>query len=362
MSVGSGPTALRFTQDLLLIRRERGRVFATSKFSGICGLGFPELAFPDVTPLFDSMMKEHPSVTSFSFFFSDRLAKDGVSSELHFGPPKSDYYVGCLQYVPVTKRYYWETRLQGIFLLPQNKPDVDSNYVPALSKKLLNRYFRRRDDVTSTAGTGMKAAVDSGTSLMAGPRRVVRSVVRRIKEMSGVDIMNHHGHGCDHAKMPEIVLRMGLSDAKAGAQVDFVLHPEDYFPFRAGSSTRCWSGIMSLDVGPPKGPLMVLGDGEPSAVQCSDRPTYIETQPFFFLHTSRAHTVFMRKFYSVFDRKHMRMGFAVAKHPGATRTDEQAVAARKTRVKGSARPDNEGKCGDGAFFQTEAAIVSEEGN
>ena len=264
VTLGTGATTLKFTQDLLLIHRERGRVFATSKFSGICGLGFPELAFPDVTPLFDSMMKEHPTVTSFSFFFSDRAAKKGVSSELHFGPPRSDYYVGCLQYLPVTKRYYWETRMQGIFLLPHNKPDVESNYVPAMSRKLVRRYFRRRDDITSTAGTGMKAAVDSGTSLMAAPRRIVRSLVRRIKKISGVNIMNHDDEvkGCNHAKMPEIVFRMGLADAKSGVQVDFVLHPEDYFPFRAGSTTRCWSGIMSLDVPAPKGPLMVLGDGE----------------------------------------------------------------------------------------------------
>ena len=63
----------------------------------------------------------------------------------------------------------------------------------------------------------------------------------------------------------------------------------------------------------------------------------------------------MRKFYSVFDRKHMRMGFAVAKHPGAKATDETAInGARKTRVKGSAKPGKDGKCGDGAFFQVDA--------
>ena len=71
---------------------------------------------------------------------------------------------------------------------------------------------------------------------------------------------------------------------------------------------------------------------------------------FFFLFVFLV-SVFMRKFYSVFDRKHMRMGFAVARHPGAKFEDEHTVGKRQTRVHGAATPDKDGECGEGAFFQ-----------
>lgn len=70
------------------------------------------------------------------------------------------------------------------------------------------------------------------------------------------------------------------------------LKPSDYVDKSAGS---CSPSLMSLDVPPPNGPLFIFGDP------------------------------FLRKFYSAYDLRRQRVGFAVARHVGVPEEKAQAL-------------------------------------
>ena len=114
-----------------------------------------------------------------------------------------------------------------------------------------------------------RVAVDSGTSLITGPSRDVIQLLKilNIKE----DCQNIE-------EMPTLVLHLG--------DFEFPLHPADYILRNKDNKKNlkmCRVGIMPLDVPKPKGPLWVFGD------------------------------IFIRKYYTVFDRDNERIGLALAK-------------------------------------------------
>lgn len=115
-----------------------------------------------------------------------------------------------------------------------------------------------------------KIAVDTGTSLFTGPSQHIRTLTTRLKAQLGP--------ACVLEGMPNIAWMVNGKD--------YVFTPEDYVlrAKRSEGNQKCALAFMALDVPPPRGPLFVFGD------------------------------VFLRKYYTVFDRDKMAVGFALAKH------------------------------------------------
>jgi hypothetical protein len=112
-------------------------------------------------------------------------------------------------------------------------------------------------------------AVDTGPSQLAGPS----SVIARLQKLLAVS------PSCDnYDSLPKVGFVIGKHILN--------LEPRDYIDRSEGYSPYCDVSLMSLDVPPPKGPLFVFG------------------------------IPFLQKYYTVYDHKEKRVGFAVARHEG----------------------------------------------
>lgn len=109
-----------------------------------------------------------------------------------------------------------------------------------------------------------QAIVDTGTTFITGPDEVI-TAVRNAVELK---------EDCSNVKsLPDISFLLGRHVLS--------LKPADYV---LQTNNACTLALMPLDIPPPRGPLTILG--EP----------------------------FLRRYYTVYDHNHMRVGFALAKH------------------------------------------------
>jgi hypothetical protein len=222
------------TQEFVAATSESDQPFERYVFDGIFGLGLPEMSEnPKASFLAGiSASKALPS-TAFGLFLAD-----AGQSEITFGGPDPRRHSGDIAYFPVTgDDGYWAVQISGFA--------VDHAALPG-------------------NGHGCRAVLDSGTSQIAGPTALIVAIVEKIdvaKDCSNL------------ATLPTISVLVG--DAA------YDLDPEDYVDNMDG---ECELALMPMDVPPPQGPLVVLG--EP----------------------------FLRKYYTVYDFDERRVGFATAAH------------------------------------------------
>merc|ERR1719387_502896 len=119
-------------------------------------------------------------------------------------------------------------------------------------------------DATGLCKKRCQIAADTGTSLLAGPTSMVDKLVRKLNVRS--DCSNYDG-------LPSLGFILGNATLELN-NVDYVDR----------SPEGCALAFMPLDIPPPRGPLFILGDP------------------------------FLRKYYTVYDRERLRLGFAVANH------------------------------------------------
>ena len=218
---------------------EPGLAFAAGKFDGILGLAYDTIAVNRAVPPFFEMVNNRlVQQPLFGVYFA--TAASGAQSEITFGAVNPAHYKGEISWYPVERKAYWEIALDKATLGGIQIADVS------------------------------KAAIDTGTSLIALPTTVANAINKKIGAVRGIN--GQFTVKCSAVPtLPELTLTFGGKD--------YVLTGSDYILNVQGS---CLSGFTGIDIPAPAGPIWIVGD------------------------------VFLRKFYSVYDLGNHRVGFAPA--------------------------------------------------
>mmetsp|Transcript_23801 Transcript_23801/g.62712 ORF Transcript_23801/g.62712 Transcript_23801/m.62712 type:complete len:409 (-) Transcript_23801:93-1319(-) len=230
------------TLDFVTLTEESDEPFSLVPFDGIFGLSLPQMSEGPHFNIFDCMIRDKVlKQNMFAVFFG---ASDTEESEITFGEYKKSRMASDLFWVPVSNPGYWQVEMQDI----------------AVQNGRQNLCGGQKN---------CQVAVDTGTSLMAGPTDIINALIDKLAVKS--DCSNYK-------KLPDLGFVVG----------DHILNlkPEDYVD---KGDDGCSVALMTLDIPPPKGPLFIFGDP------------------------------FLRKYYTVYDRENLQVGFALAAHSGVDR-------------------------------------------
>lgn len=226
--------------DFVAATEESDEPFSLVPFDGIFGLSLPQMSEGPHFNILDCMIRDKVLKSNiFAVFFG---AQDTEESEITFGEYKSARMASELFWVPVSNPGYWQVEMEDITVQNQRLSLCHGN---------------------------CQVAVDTGTSLMAGPTDIINSLTEKLSVKN--DCSNYHA-------LPDLGFIVG----------DHILNlkPEDYID---KSEDGCSVALMTLDIPPPKGPLFIFGDP------------------------------FLRKYYTVYDREQLKVGFALAAHADINR-------------------------------------------
>ncbi|KAL0489225.1 cathepsin D [Acrasis kona] len=225
--------------------QEDGISFIFGKLDGIVGMAFKSISVNGVPPLFESMVNQSlVEKDMFSFYLSQTADSETkkADSALLLGGSDKKYYTGDVTYVPLTSRTYWEIKVDDINIGGKS---------------------------TGACAKGCRAAVDTGTSLIAGPAELVAPII---------DIA-HVASDCSNInELPNIDL---VLNGKA-----YTLTPKDYvLNVTAFGASQCTTGFLPIKLPERLGNFWILGD------------------------------VFLSKYYTEFDSANNRVGFATSVQP-----------------------------------------------
>ncbi|XP_055437110.1 pregnancy-associated glycoprotein 1-like [Bubalus kerabau] len=208
-------------------------------FDGVMGLNYPKLSFSGAIPIFDKLKNEGAiSEPVFAFYLSKDKQEGSV---VMFGGVDHRYYKGELNWIPLIQAGDWSVHMDRI----------------SMKRKVI------------ACSGGCEAVVDTGTSVIEGPRRLVNNIQKHIGAMPRG---SEHYVSCSAVNtLPPIIFTINGIDYPVPAQAYILKDSRGhcYTTFeqnKVSSSTETW----------------ILGD------------------------------VFLRWYFSVFDRGNDRIGLARA--------------------------------------------------
>lgn len=204
--------------------KQPGIAFVAARFDGVLGMAYPSISVSKVPPVFDTVMAAKLLPQNIFSFYISRDTKAAVGGELMLGGTDPQHYTGDLHYVNVTRKAYWQIKMNGVQVGNQ----------------------------LTLCKAGCQAIVDTGTSIIVGPVEEVRALQKAIGALPL--LMGEYMIDCK--KIPSLPV---ISFNIGGKMLN--LTGEDYIlkESQLGVSI-CLSGFMAMDIPPPAGPLWILGD------------------------------------------------------------------------------------------------------
>jgi cathepsin D len=204
-------------QGFAEVTAEQGLSFLFGKLDGIAGMAFPSIAVEGVVPLWNNLVAQKLVESNVFSFYLSKISGD-TRSAMILGGSDPKYYTGKMNYVPLKNTTYW--------LIGWDDAKVNGVRLGLCS------------------GAPCFAAVDTGTSLIAGPAEDIAEIMTKIPLEADCSNIN---------SLPNVTFVIN--------GMDYLLTPQDYvLKVTQLGQTQCISGFMPLVLPPRLGKLWIFGD------------------------------------------------------------------------------------------------------